>query len=167
MTLHELNTLPKPQLLAELTKCCGSPAWVNKMLPFFPADDLVELLEDAEEQWFKCNETDWKEAFAHHPKIGDIDSLKNKFTSTALWASGEQSGINTASQKAIEALAEGNRKYEDKFGYIFIVCATGKSAEEMLEILESRLSNDPKEEIEIAADEQNKITKLRLEKLLE
>ncbi|MEP7374476.1 MAG: 2-oxo-4-hydroxy-4-carboxy-5-ureidoimidazoline decarboxylase [Chitinophagaceae bacterium] len=167
MTLHDLNTLPRQQLIVELTKCCGSSVWVNKMLPFFPADDLVELLEDAEEQWFKCNEEDWKEAFAHHPKIGDIDFLKKKFASTALWASGEQSGISKASQKTIEALAEGNKKYEGKFGYIFIVCATGKSAEEMLEILESRLSNDPKEEIEIAADEQNKITKLRLEKLLE
>jgi 2-oxo-4-hydroxy-4-carboxy-5-ureidoimidazoline decarboxylase len=167
MTLHQLNTLPRQQLVSELTKCCGSPAWVNKMLPFFPADDLVELLEDAEEQWFKCSEEDWKHAFAQHPKIGDVESLKRKFASTAQWASGEQSGVNTASQKTIEALAERNKKYEDKFGYIFIVCAKGKSAEEMLEILESRLANDPKEEIEIAADEQNKITKLRLEKLLD
>jgi 2-oxo-4-hydroxy-4-carboxy-5-ureidoimidazoline decarboxylase len=167
MTLHELNTLSRHQLIAELNKCCSSAAWINKMLPFFPADDLVELLEDAEEQWFKCSEEDWKEAFAHHPKIGDTDSLKKKFASTAQWASGEQSGVNTASQKTIEALAAGNKKYEDKFGYIFIVCATGKSAEEMLELLQSRLLNDPKEEIEIAADEQNKITKLRLEKLLE
>jgi 2-oxo-4-hydroxy-4-carboxy-5-ureidoimidazoline decarboxylase len=167
MTLHELNTLPKPQLIEELSKCCGSSAWVNKMLPFFPADDLVELLEDAEEQWFKCSEDDWKEAFSHHPKIGDTASLKKKFASTAQWASGEQSGVSAASQQTIGALADGNRKYEDKFGYIFIVCATGKTAEEMVELLESRLSNDPKDEIEIAADEQNKITKLRLEKLLD
>jgi 2-oxo-4-hydroxy-4-carboxy-5-ureidoimidazoline decarboxylase len=167
MTLHELNTLPKERLVEELGKCCGSSAWVNKMLPLFPADDLVEILEDAEEQWFKCSEADWKEAFSHHPKIGDTASLKKKFASTAEWASGEQSSVNTASQQAIEALAEGNKKYEDKFGYIFIVCATGKTAEEMLEILASRLPNDPKDEIEIAADEQNKITKLRLEKLVE
>ena len=167
MTLHDLNTLPKQQLKEELTKCCGSSAWVNKMLPFFPADDLVELLEDAEEQWWKCNEDDWKEAFTHHPKIGDIESLKKKFASTAQWTSGEQSGVNTASQQTIESLAEGNKRYEAKFGYIFIVCATGKSAGEMLAILQERLKNDPKDEIEIAADEQNKITKLRLEKLLQ
>jgi 2-oxo-4-hydroxy-4-carboxy-5-ureidoimidazoline decarboxylase len=167
MTLHELNTLPRQQLIEELTKCCGSPAWVNKMLPFFPADDMVELLEDAEEQWWKCSEEDWKEAFAHHPKIGDIDSLKKKFASTAQWASGEQSGVNTASRQTIEALAEGNKKYEEKFGYIFIVCATGKSAEEMLEMLQARLLNDPKDEMEIAADEQIKITQLRLGKLLD
>ena len=137
------------------------------MLPFFPAEDLVEVLEDAEEQWYQCSEEDWKEAFAHHPKIGDIDSLKKKFASTANWASGEQSGVDTASQQTIEALAKGNKEYEKKFGYIFIVCATGKSADEMLGLLTTRLLNDPKDEIEIAADEQNKITKLRLEKLLE
>jgi 2-oxo-4-hydroxy-4-carboxy-5-ureidoimidazoline decarboxylase len=167
MTLHEFNILPKQQLIKELTKCCGSSAWVNKMLPFIPADDMVELLEDAEEQWYKCSETDWKEAFAHHPKIGDVESLTKKFASTAQWASGEQSGIKAASQQTIEALAEGNLEYEKKFGYIFIVCATGKSAEEMLEILQSRLLNNPEDEIQVAADEQNKITKLRIEKLLE
>ena len=167
MTLHELNTLSKNQLKDELMKCCGSSAWVNKMLPFFPADDLVELLEDAEEQWYQCSEEDWKEAFTHHPKIGDINSLKKKFASTAQWASGEQSGVSAASQQTIEALAKGNEDYEKKFGYIFIVCATGKTAEEMLELLKARLNNNPKDEIEIAADEQNKITKLRLEKLVD
>jgi 2-oxo-4-hydroxy-4-carboxy-5-ureidoimidazoline decarboxylase len=167
MTLHELNTLNKLQLIAELTKCCGSSSWVNRMLPFIPADDMIELLEDAEEQWWKCNEKDWKEAFAHHPKIGDVDSLAKKFASTAQWAVGEQSAVNVASKEIIEALAEGNRLYEEKFGYIFIVCATGKSAEEMLMLLRSRLKNNREEEIQIAADEQNKITKLRIEKLLE
>jgi 2-oxo-4-hydroxy-4-carboxy-5-ureidoimidazoline decarboxylase len=167
MTLHDLNTLPKPQLRQELMKCCGSVAWVEKIITFFPIEDLVELLEDAEEQWFKCSPEDWKEAFSHHPKIGDLDSLKKKFASTANWAMGEQSGTSTASEETIQALAKGNTEYEAKFGYIFIVCATGKSAAEMLANLQSRLTNDPKEEIEIAADEQNKITRLRLEKLLE
>lgn len=174
MTLHELNTLSEQRLREELAKCCGSLAWVEKMLPFFPADDLVELLEDAEEQWFLCNVADWKEAFSHHPKIGDLKSVseellseKKEFASTVQWASGEQSGVNAASKPTLEALAKGNQDYEVKFGYIFIVCATGKSAGEMLEILQQRLSNNPKDEIEIAADEQNKITKLRLEKLLD
>jgi 2-oxo-4-hydroxy-4-carboxy-5-ureidoimidazoline decarboxylase len=148
-------------------KCCGSTVWVDKMISFFPAEDLVELLEDAEEQWYKCTEKDWREAFAHHPKIGDTESLKKKFASTATWAAGEQGGVNTASQQTIEALAKGNHDYEDKFGYIFIVCATGKTAEEMLALLKERLPNDPVEEILIAADEQNKITKLRLQKLLD
>ena len=167
MTLHDLNTLPVQQLREELLKCCGSSAWVDKMVPFFPAEDLVEILEDAEEQWYKCSIEDWKEAFTHHPRIGDVESLKKKFASTAQWASAEQGGVNTASQQTIGTLAKANAEYEKKFGYIFIVCATGKSAEEMLGMLQSRLLNSPKDEIEIAADEQNKITKLRLEKLLD
>lgn len=167
MTLHELNILPKQQLREELTKCCGSQAWIEKMLPFFPADDMVELLEDAEEQWFKCSEQDWKEAFAQHPKIGDMESLEKKFASTATWASGEQGDIAKAPPKTLQQLNEANQQYEDKFGYIFIVCATGKSADEMLGMLQTRLQNSPEVEIEIAADEQNKITKLRIEKLLE
>lgn len=153
--------------MKELTKCCGSSAWVQQMLAFVPADDMVELLEDAEEQWWKCSKDDWKEAFAHHPKIGDVESLKKKFASTAVWASGEQGGVQSASEETLKALADGNRLYEEKFGYIFIVCATGKSADEMLQLLQERLMNDPEQEIEIAADEQNKITKLRIEKLLE
>ncbi|MBC7587657.1 MAG: 2-oxo-4-hydroxy-4-carboxy-5-ureidoimidazoline decarboxylase [Chitinophagaceae bacterium] len=166
MTLHQLNILPKEQLEEELFKCCGSTAWVNKMLPFFPAEDLIEILEDAEEQWYQCSEEDWLEAFTHHPKIGDVESLKKKFASTATWASGEQSGAAAASQQTLEALAKCNDEYEQKFGYIFIVCATGKSAAEMLQLLQQRLPNNPSEEIKIAADEQNKITKLRIEKLL-
>jgi 2-oxo-4-hydroxy-4-carboxy-5-ureidoimidazoline decarboxylase len=167
MTLHDLNMLPKPQLRQELEKCCGSSAWVERVMNFFPIEDLVELLEDAEEQWYKCSPEDWKEAFSHHPKIGDINSLRKKFAATANWAMGEQSGTSTAPEETIKALAKGNKEYEDKFGYIFIVCATGKSAEEMLAILQSRLPNEPEKEIEIAADEQNKITRLRLEKLLD
>ena len=167
MTLHELNILDKERLRQELFKCCGSSAWVNGMMKFFPADDLVELLEDAEEVWYNCSEADWKEAFTHHPKIGDVESLRKKFASTADWASGEQSGVNIASKETIEALAEGNRLYEEKFGYIFIVCATGKTASEMLAMLQSRLNNSPAEEIKVAMDEQNKITKLRLEKLVD
>ncbi len=166
MTLHEFNILPKEQLIEELTKCCGSSAWVKRMLPFVPADDMIELLEDAEEQWWLCSEDDWKEAFSHHPRIGDTESLSKKFASASEWASGEQSGVKIASGETIGALAEANRLYEEKFGYIFIVCATGKSAEEMLDMMRSRLKNKPEDEINIAADEQNKITKLRIEKLL-
>ena len=130
---------------------------------YFAKTDLL----DAEDQWYECSEADWLDAFTHHPKIGDVESLKKKFASTANWASGEQSGVDKASEEIIKALAEANRLYEEKFGYIFIVCATGRSAEEMLGLLHARLLHDPETEIEIAADEQNKITKLRLEKLLD
>ena len=165
MKNEELNILDKNKLEEELLRCCGSRAWVNKMLAFFPIDGFEKLLKIAEEKWYQCSEKDWKEAFTQHPKIGDIESLKKKFATTANWASREQAGATNASQETLEALAEGNQSYENKFGYIFIVCATGKSAEEMLGMLESRLLNEPKDEIRIAAAEQNKITKIRLEKL--
>lgn len=167
MTLHELNTISQPQLKEELQKCCGSSTWVKMLMAYFPADDLTKLLEQAEEIWYECGEDDWKEAFTHHPQIGDIDSLTEKFAATANWAAGEQAAVSTATKQTIEALVKGNKLYEEKFGYIFIVCATGKSAEEMLDILQSRFKNKPEEEIKIAVEEQNKITKLRLQRLLE
>jgi len=165
MSIAEFDHLSKDEQQALLTKCCGSTAWVAKMIAAFPVEDLVELLEYAEEKWYQCSEADWLEAFTHHPKIGDINSLKEKFASTAAWAAGEQSAVTQSTQEVLEALAEGNRLYEEKFGYIFIVCATGKSAAEMLALLEVRLQNAAEVEIEIAAAEQDKITKLRLEKL--
>jgi len=165
MTIQEINHLPVEALKAELFKCCGSTNWVNKMLPFFPMEDLVELLEDAEEQWYASTEEDWREAFAQHPKIGDTASLTEKFA-TAEWAAGEQEAVNAATPAVIAQLAEANAAYEKKFGYIFIVCATGKTAEEMLHLLQQRLSNPPEIEIKIAMDEQNKITLLRIQKLI-
>lgn len=166
MTLAALNKVSQPQLREELLNCCGSSTWAKMMMTYFPEDSMEELLEKAEELWSECSEDDWKEAFSHHPKIGDVESLTKKFAATAHWASGEQMGVSTASKETIDALAEGNRLYEEKFGYIFIVCATGKSADEMLTLLKKRLNNKPEDEIKIAAAEQNKITKLRLQKLL-
>lgn len=166
MTLHELNILPDEALKQELFKCCGSTGWVNKMVSFFPMDDLVEMLEDAEEQWYTCTEADWREAFTHHPPIGEVDALVQKWGDTAQWASGEQSEVKSAPQQVIAELAAANAAYEKKFGYIFIVCAPVKTAEEMLSLLNQRLSNTPEEEINIAMDEQNKITLLRLQKLI-
>lgn len=167
MTLHDFNMLGKEDLRKELFRCCGSDSWVEKMMKYFPMEDLVELLEDAEETWFECTEKDWKKAFAQHPRIGDKDSLRKKFANTAEWAAGEQAGVANAKEETIEALAAANKLYEEKFGYIFIVNATGRSAEEILGMLHARLINSPDEEIKIAVDEQNKITKIRLEKLLD
>ncbi|GAB3971009.1 2-oxo-4-hydroxy-4-carboxy-5-ureidoimidazoline decarboxylase [Spirosoma terrae] len=166
MILSELNELPLVQLQATLTTCCGSTAWVNEMAKLFPVESRESLFEQAEAIWFACSENDWREAFDHHPKIGDINSLKKKYANTEALAANEQSGVSTASPETLEKLAEGNRLYEEKFGYIFIVCATGKSADDMLDILESRLPNSPDDEILIASQEQNKITRIRLDKLL-
>ena len=167
MTLAELNHLPEPGLAEALQKCCGSSAWVENMLAAFPVADAETLMDEAKTAWNKLDEADWREAFTHHPKIGgDVEALRAKFASTSTWAEGEQASVKSASQATLEALAAGNEDYERKFGYIFIVCATGKSAEEMLALLQARLPNQPENEILIAAVEQDKITRIRLEKLL-
>ncbi|OUJ74622.1 2-oxo-4-hydroxy-4-carboxy-5-ureidoimidazoline decarboxylase [Hymenobacter crusticola] len=166
MTLAELNRLDKPTLALTLGKCCGAMAWIEDMCQIFPVADEHTLFTQARDIWYNLGESDWLEAFTHHPKIGDINSLKEKFASTRAWASGEQGAVQQASQQVLEDLAEGNRAYEEKFGYIFIVCATGKSAAEMLALLQARLLNSPTEEIKIAMGEQAKITQIRLEKLL-
>jgi 2-oxo-4-hydroxy-4-carboxy-5-ureidoimidazoline decarboxylase len=166
MTIASFDHLEPGAKKKLLLQCCGSSAWAEKMIAMPPAEDLIDLFEDAEEKWYECSEDDWKEAFMHHPKIGDIAALRKKFSSDK-FAAGEQQSIDQASEETLELLAKANDLYEKKFGYIFIVCATGKSADEMLEILNARLVNTPEEEIRIAMDEQNKITKLRLEKLFE
>ncbi len=167
LRLAALNRLPTEELTAALFRCCGSRNWVEKVAAQRSFKDERALFEAAEQIWQKLDRADWLEAFTHHPKIGDTDSLRRKFATTKQWAEGEQSGVRTASEDVLCALLEGNRSYEARFGYIFIVCATGKSAAEMLTILEARLPNDPEAELKIAAGEQSKITHIRLQKLLE
>lgn len=151
----------------ELKKCCGSGKWVAEMLSRRPFTSVQEVYTQAARIWYEsCGPEDWQEAFTHHPRIGDLKSLAAKFANTQDWASGEQSGVSAASLPTLEALAAGNDAYEKKFGYIFIVCATGKSADEMLQLLETRLRNDPDTELRIAMGEQSKITAIRLHKLL-
>ena len=164
MTIADYDHLEAGEKRSLLSQCCGSQKWIDKMIGLPPAEDLIDLFEDAEEMWYECKEDDWKEAFSYHPMIGDIDSLRKKF-STDQFAEKEQASINDSSEKTLQALAEGNRLYQQKFGYIFIVFATGKSAEEMLGLLHLRLNNNPEEEIKIAMEEQNKITQLRLQNL--
>ena len=166
MTIADFDHLDRESKKKLLYQCCGSSAWVDKMLAAPPAEDLIDLFEDAEERWYSLTEDDWKEAFSNHPKIGDVESLRKKFASDQ-FASGEQSGVVNASDQTLQALAEGNKIYEEKFGYIFIVHAAGKSAVEMLGILTARLQNKPATEIANAMDEQSKITRFRLEKLFE
>jgi 2-oxo-4-hydroxy-4-carboxy-5-ureidoimidazoline decarboxylase len=166
MTLAALNTLPATARAGALATCCGATAWVTALNGQFPFASAAALYEAAERSWHSLGEADWREAFAHHPKIGDVRVLQEKFASTAAWAAGEQGAVKQASLETLEALAAGNAAYEQRFGYIFIVCATGKSAAEMLALLQARLPNDPSQEIHVAMSEQAKITRLRLEKLL-
>jgi len=164
MTLDALNKLDRERLWQALQNCCGSTVWIERMVALFPLESVADLLHAADKVWHACGKEDWLEAFRHHPRIGDLEALKKKYAGTG--AASEQSGALDASLVVLEALAEGNKLYEAKFGYIFIVCATGRSAGEMLGLLRARLGNDPDKEIFIAMGEQEKITRLRLEKLL-
>ena len=164
MTLEELNALPLAQAEALLLDCCGSARWAFKMAARRPFAGLNDLHEAADSIWQNLEPADWFEAFGRHPQIGEKAAIGS--VSSRRWAEGEQTGARVASESVKTKLAQGNRAYREKFGYIFIVCATGKSAEEMLALLEQRLQNDPAHELHIAAEQQSLITRLRLEKLL-
>ncbi|MEO8148356.1 MAG: 2-oxo-4-hydroxy-4-carboxy-5-ureidoimidazoline decarboxylase [Bacteroidia bacterium] len=165
MTIRNFNNLSIQQQKEELFKCCGSTLWVEKLLRKIPFASVAELKNESDIIWLGCDENDWLEAFTYHPKIGDLKSLEQKFASTEHWASSEQEGVNETTTIVLLELKELNDEYEKKFGYIFIVCATGKSAEEMLQLLKERLQNNPDKEIKIAMQEQNKITHIRIDKL--
>ena len=165
MDLEELNKCGIQQGQLELLKCCGSSCWVEKMLAVRPFSSAEQLYELAETIWLELVEVDYLEAFSAHPKIGE-SKIPVKSNNTKNWTEKEQAGMGSADEQTKLELVKQNRKYLEKFGYIFIVCATGKSAAEMLELLLIRLVNFPEMELEIAAAEQNKITNLRLKKML-
>ena len=166
MNLEELNSATIDVAFSEFRRCCNSTVWASRMASKRPFASVKEALQTGDGTWNSLTEQDWLEAFSGHPKIGDSPELKKTFSSTSEWAKGEQSGAASATDDVLQKLSEGNRRYEKKFGFIFIVCATGKSAAGMLEVLEQRLGNERGEELRIAAGEQAKITQLRLEKLL-
>jgi 5-hydroxyisourate hydrolase/2-oxo-4-hydroxy-4-carboxy-5-ureidoimidazoline decarboxylase len=161
MTLSAFNNLDKEIAAKHLFDSCGSVRWVAEMMQYFPFGSEKELVDHATKIWYEtCQEEDWRESFLHHPKIGDVKSLTEKF------AGKEQAGVAVATEETIASLAKANMDYENKFGFIFIVCATGKSASEMLQLLLDRLKNTAKEELHIAMGEQQKITIIRFKKLL-
>lgn len=165
MTLDELNGLPEAEALDAFGICCGSSRWAREMASRRPYGTREALFDAAGRRWAALTKPDRLEAFEHHPRIGERQ-LREKFGATAPWAGQEQSGVRTATEDLLAALAQGNRDYERRFGHIFLVCATGKSAAEMLEILRRRMANASDVEFEEACGEQAKITRLRLEKLL-
>lgn len=167
MTLDALNRAPRAAAATAFERCCGARVWVERMCEARPFADHAALFAAAERSAAALARADWLEAFAHHPRIGDRAALRERFASTAAWVGEEQRGAARASGETLAALVAANRAYEEKFGYIFVVCATGKSADEMLVLLEARLANDAAGELRVAAGEQMKIARLRLEKLLE
>jgi 2-oxo-4-hydroxy-4-carboxy-5-ureidoimidazoline decarboxylase len=151
---------------ALLHLCCGSMRWAAAMAARRPFASDDALLRAAAEEWARMGPDDVREALAHHPRIGaSLEDLRAKFAATANWAAGEQADARLASEATLRALAAGNAAYETRFGYVFVVCATGKTADEMLALLRARLVNDPEHELRVAAAEHAKITRIRLEKL--
>lgn len=164
--LEQLNALPASEAASELLKCCGSNEWARRMVEDRPFRDVDQLLETANRVWVSLGPQDWLEAFRSHPKIGEKRAAQRVSEESRAWSEQEQSGIANSAADTVNALAELNTEYEQRFGYIFIVCATGKSSEEMLAILRARLENPTGQELRIAAAEQAKITELRLRKLI-
>ena len=167
-TLAQFNGLSQEVAVTQLLTCCTSSAWANKLADACPFADVDTLLASSDAIWqeVQTDNANLLEAFDGHPQIGNVASLKEKYRSTQSSAAHEQSGANDAADEVLDALAQGNQDYLDKFGFIFIVFATGKSAQQMLDLLLARLPNDRATELANAAAEQNKITRLRLDKLV-
>jgi hydroxyisourate hydrolase len=164
MRLEAFNALDEESAVRELRRCCGSTRWVDAMIRARPFPSAEAIADTGDTVWTSLDAADWLEAFAAHPHIGE---LRAGTSNTAGWEQQEQAGARSAPKEITERLVARNRQYETRFGYIFIVCATGKTVEEMLAIIEDRLQNDSREELRIAAEEQRQITRLRVGKLLD
>lgn len=160
MTISNKAIAPTAEQLA---KICTSEHWQHLMLHSAPYCDFSAFCDHAEKAFCQLNEQDWLEAFAGHPMIGDLSTLAGKYSQGQSLSEAEQSGVNGASEEVLKQLIELNHAYKDKFGFIFIVCATEKSASEMLAILTSRISNNISTELLNASIEQRKISRIRME----
>ncbi len=168
MKFYDFNNLPKEEAAKHLNTCCGSAQWLQMMMQRFPFSTPQDLLQYADEVWYqRCGANDWLEAFLHHPEIGNLNSLREKFNVSRHLASAEQAGVQSASDNILLELAEKNKEYKEKFGFIFIVFATGKDAEEILALLQHRIINSREDEMQVAMGEQQKITLHRFKGLVE
>ena len=167
MRLEDLNALDADSAARELLRCCGSSRWTRLMAGARPFADAATMADVADGVWGSLGPADWLEAFAAHPTIGAGGPGEAGREDAARWSDEEQAGVAGAPEATRRRLAKANREYEARFGYIFIICATGLTAAEMLEALERRLGHPPDEELRAAAEEQRKITRLRLAKLLD
>jgi OHCU decarboxylase len=162
--LAAFNALPPVVAAAEFLACCGSPRWAAAMAALRPFRDLDHLHEAADEAWWALDEGDWLTAFAAHPRIGERAAGGGAH---ARWSAGEQADAQRSEQAVRDEIARLNVDYERRFGHVFLICASGRSGEEILAELRRRLRNDPETELRIAAEEQAKITRLRLERLID
>ncbi len=164
--LRALNALPAPDAQKALLSTCASSTWASAMVKKRPYKSLDDLVTKGRDAWAKATDADILEAFGAHPRIGEQKPVGHATLQSKSWSGGEQSKVTHASERAKKRLAAANAAYEKKFGRIYIVCATGKTAEEMVAIAERRLKNGPAKELKVAAIEQGKITELRLRKLV-
>jgi OHCU decarboxylase len=164
--LARLNALTPVEAEADLLTCCGSREWARRVAALRPFASEHALFDAADVVWWALDRDDWLQAFRSHPRIGEKKAEAGQTGREQGWSRGEQAGMDSAEEATRRALADGNRAYEERFGHIYLVCASGKSADELLSILTSRLTNEPEAELRVAAGEQAKITRLRLEKLL-
>jgi len=165
-SLQWLNKLSPDDARAEFLKCCGCERWAAAMSEARPFDTIDSIFVTGDQIWRSLGSEDWLEAYRAHPRIGEKKAEVQQSQRAESWSAQEQSGVTNSADAIKTALADANTRYENRFGFIFIVCASGKSASEILAILNSRLQNDPQAELSVAAEEQRKITRLRLEKLL-
>ena len=165
--LRRLNSLSKEEVESELFDCCASKEWVRQMVSQRPFAGIAQLFDAADHICAGLRPEDWLEAFHHHPPIGGKKAKGRQSAAARRWSQKEQANVQKTSPAMLAALAEGNSAYQKKFGHIFIICATGKTTEEILSRLQQRLGNDPESELRAAAEEQRQITRLRLERLLD
>lgn len=165
MTLDDFNALSDDRAGEVLAACCGAHRWVEGMMGRRPFNSVEDAIAAGNEIWGGTTESDWREAFDHHPRIGESRSATAQGHLANAWSAGEQARAAKTDDDVKRQLAEVNAAYEACFGHIYIVCAAGRSADELLGVAQSRLHNDPATELRVAAEEQRKITELRLHKL--
>ncbi len=158
------NQLPEAEALAPVLACCGSHSFARAVIAHRPYADLDSLLAKADEIWWSLAERDWLEAFACHPRIGEAASHPSRQFSA--WSTEEQSQARAAAESVLDVIARKNREYEARHGFLYIVCASGRSAEELLAILDRRLGNGTEAELREAAEQQRLITRIRIGKWL-
>jgi allantoicase len=163
--LRQWNAMDAPELAGALADFCAAPSWIARMTAARPFATAATVFASSDAASAALTADDWREAFRHHPRIGERTAERAQSAAAADLSSREQAGVQGAASSDLQALSEGNRAYEDRFGYVFIVCASGRTAPEMLALLRDRLKNDPESELRVAAGEQRKITRLRLERL--
>ena len=166
MSLQKINNANSKQAYRIFESCCCAPKWIESMTNSRPFAQPRDVLIASDKTFMQLTKADYLTAFEGHPQIGNLQTLKDKYENTSDSASHEQSGMSDAKQSILEEMHALNIEYLEKFGFIFIVCASGKSAQQMLDLIKSRINNDHDSELSIAGNEQAKITHIRLEKLL-